>query len=421
MARTVFKPHKHQWKALASKARYVAVISGVQGGKTTVGAIWLAMQVQADKKSDYLVVFPTYRIGEQSTIKKFLERFPRNWGKYIIRDKIFRLKGGGNIYFRSAEDPQSLEGITAKACWIDEAGQINALAWETIQARLSIARGRAFITTTPYAMNWLYHDFYKKWEKGDPNYDVVKFRSIDSPYFSDAEYNMRKSSLDRRRFALKYEGEFTKFEGLVYQSFSEKYHVTEPYPVPKGAEVVAGLDYGHTAPTAILWAYKDKKGNTIVFREYYKKGASMKSIAAELNKYGPRAVYVDPSAKGFIVELQNVYGVRNIVPADNKVEEGISRVQSMFEAGVNKQPTIKIFKSCRKLIDELETYHYKQGNDGMLTEKVVKKDDHACDALRYLLHTGAARKTLSAPTINKRRYPRDLEENEWGYGMGLTI
>lgn len=405
-----FRPHRRQWEALNSKARYTAMVSGVQGGKTTAGAMWLAMQVAKDKTANYLVVFPTYPIGKQSTMPKFLDLFPQSWGKWIERDKVFRLNGGGSIWFRSAEDPQSLEGITAKAAWIDEAGQISSLAWETIQARLSIAQGPAFLTTTPYTMNWLYHDFVRLAEAGDSNYKVVQYSSNESPYFPQEQYDRMKKSLDSRRFALKFGGQFTRMEGLVYKDFDRVRHTIPAHTIPVNAQVIAGVDFGTKVPSAVLWGYRDEKDRLVIFKEFYQVGQTAKKMAKVLNITPVNAIYCDPNPASFVLELRQTYGIKNVIAADNTHETGIARVQSMFA-----EDKILIFDSCKNLINELETYHYKDDKEGLLTDVVVKKDDHACDALRYMSNTHVTRPTLlSSPKKAQSMYFPDNEKPWYG-------
>jgi phage terminase large subunit len=63
------------------------------------------------------------------------------------------------------------------------------------------------------------------------------------------------------------------------------------------------------------------------------------------------------------------------------VEKGISKIKAMFNNDM-----IYIDPSCENTIREVEGYHYgKDGFNKNLTEKPVKKDDHAPDALRYAL------------------------------------
>ena len=75
-----FHPHPGQQLVLDSPRRFIATISGVQGGKTTVGAIWLLREIYKDYEAgiqgDYLIVAPTNKIIQQSTLVKFRELFP---------------------------------------------------------------------------------------------------------------------------------------------------------------------------------------------------------------------------------------------------------------------------------------------------------------------------------------------------------
>ncbi|GAI83775.1 unnamed protein product, partial [marine sediment metagenome] len=116
----------------------------------------------------------------------------------------------GVVYFGSADRPDSLEGGQVRAAWVDEAGQIKRASWEAIQRRLGFFMGRGLLTTTPYSLNWLKTDFYDHWKKKDPDYDVVQFRSIDSPYYPEEEYERARRTLDRRIFEMRYDALFRK-------------------------------------------------------------------------------------------------------------------------------------------------------------------------------------------------------------------
>ncbi len=391
---------------------------------TTAGAMWLAKKVNEDKSADYLVAFPTYRVGKQSTLKKFRSLFPK-WGEYIMRDDEYRIKDwiddkgkkqkGGKIYFRSCEDPTKLEGITARAAWVDEAGQISSLAWETIQARLSIAKGQCLLTTTPYSMNWLYRDFVQRWKDGDTDYLVIQFSSADSKWFPKEVYEKAKQTMDPRRFRMKYQGEFTRMDGLVYPQFDQNMHVIKSVSVPPGAVIKCGFDYGFKAPACILWSYVDKEGRIVVFKEFYKNQITLKRLSEILKQESPRVIYVDPSAKGQIEELSQVYGVSGIAGADNNINSGVARLQSLFA-----RSKLLISAGCKNLISELEMYRYAEDRDGQLTDKPLKKMDHAMDALRYMVHSESARPALVGQRAAIFKIPLAYEtqmDGDWGYGI----
>src|SRR6185436_1544639 len=135
-----FTPHAGQWEAWNAEERIVCVLAGTQSGKTTFGPHWLYREIQRCGTGDYLVVAPTFQILQRKALPEFRKLFER-WlrlGRYATsptRQFVFsedgqrRTHGAADpehptvVYFGYAEDPESLEAMTAKGAWLDEAGQ----------------------------------------------------------------------------------------------------------------------------------------------------------------------------------------------------------------------------------------------------------------------------------------------------------
>ena len=228
-----------QERAVFSDSRFTAIISGIQGGKTFAGAVWSRMQYDNNPDDDGLICAPTYKILSQSTLPKFFE-INKDLKPYYKESKgIIEVPGRkGVIYIRSTENPNVIEGMTLRWIWPDEAGQMKLQAWINIQGRVSILKGKVFITSTPYLFNWLVTDFYKQWKDGNRDYNVVQFRSVDNPYFPQEEFERVKNTMDKRTFERRYCGLFTKMEGLVYDDFIYSTHVIEN--VPDKFDIVIG-------------------------------------------------------------------------------------------------------------------------------------------------------------------------------------
>jgi phage terminase large subunit-like protein len=180
--------HPGQELALRSNRRFVLVLAGTQGGKTSFGPHWLYREIKRRGAGDYLVVTPTFQLLEKKCLPEFLRVF-KHWlklGRYVASpSRVFTFSVGGcqrtfgkfdlvndaptRVMFGYADDPDSLESATAKAAWLDEAGQkrFRLESWEAIQRRLAIHEGRALITTTPYSLNWLKLSFVDLWAAGD--------------------------------------------------------------------------------------------------------------------------------------------------------------------------------------------------------------------------------------------------------------
>ncbi len=162
--------HPGQRQAWHSTARFVAVLAGIQGGKTSFGPYWLWREMRDRGPGDVLVVTPTFPLLEMKLIGEFRRLF-ESWFKLGIytgapaRRFIFTEEGMRRFYgdrydphqhsptrvlFGYASDPESLESATVVAAWCDEAGQkkFRLESWQAILRRLSLAQGRALITTS---------------------------------------------------------------------------------------------------------------------------------------------------------------------------------------------------------------------------------------------------------------------------------
>ena len=359
-----FKLHRHQDKVIDSMVRFILVLTGVQGGKTTIGAIWLLDKIykafMQGKRGDWLIAAPTEKILQQSTLPKFKEFFPEDWGVWREQKKCFELVWGGRIFVRSTEDPEHLEGMTILGAWLDEAGQMKAAVWTYIQARVAVHKGPVLMTTTPYAMNWVYRIIMRQAKAGDKDFELITWASSDNPAFPKDEFERVKKSLPTAIFERRYLGYFTRLEGLVYPDFDEELHVVPPFPIPDNWPWFGGMDFGYTNPSCIIGIVHDKVNKTYyVAEEYYKREASLKELALELNRHPYNRIYGDRQAAHLIAELQQQYGCKNLEPCDNKVEIGIERLTKLIKEGHFKL----IRGKCPNLQEELLSYHYPAPND----------------------------------------------------------
>jgi phage terminase large subunit-like protein len=232
-----------------------------------VGAAWLAQQVSRHPTKDHLLAAPTYKVLQQSTLKKFFSEF--GWYRQFYNESknVIALPTGGNVYIRSTDDPFGLEGMTVASAWLDEGGQMKADVYTVVQARVAIARGQILITTTPYNMGWLYQEVVKPAQNDTEHYTVVNWSSEQNPYFPKEEYERVRRTMDAVTFDMRYRGVFRKRHGLVYPAFDEHALYNDP---PKGFnEVIGGIDWGYTVPSAALVVGIDYDRHYWVLAEYY--------------------------------------------------------------------------------------------------------------------------------------------------------
>lgn len=381
----IIKLHKYQDKAIFAKERFIALVAGLQSGKTIAGAVWSRIQFDTYPKDSGLICAPTYKILTQSTLPKFFEINPDLKKYYHKGDNEIRIPERGTIFIRSTENPNVIEGMTLRWAWPDEAGQMKLDAWINLQGRLSILQGKLFITTTPYTLNWLYTDFYEKVKAGVKEYKVVQFRSKDNPYFPEEEYERVKATMDARTFRRRYDGLFEKMEGLVYDDFSPQ-DIIEPHKI-EFKEVIGGIDWGYNHPTAIAIIGITRDNDFIVIDEYYKTGKTTPEIIEKCkyfqNEYKVRLWYPDPAEPDRIEEMRRA-GVRSreVHKGAGSVIKGIDCVRDLI-----RQNKFKVLNTCKYTKEEFNTYAYPDIDSLKDKEEPIKENDDLMDAIRYAIYT----------------------------------
>jgi hypothetical protein len=383
------KLHKKQSDALSSEARNIFCISGIQGGKTILGAIWLNLQTATYTHPDdcFILAVPTYKTWSQATSVHF-HKFFHELGDHNKADNDFTLyHNKRKIYIRSMDNVNSCEGITnCRAIWCDEAGMFKYQAWVNIQGRAAFREACIFGTTTPYTLNWLYHDIYKPWCDGKlSDTSIHQWRSIDNPYFPKAEYDRQKAMLDPRIFSMKYEGTFQKMAGLVYEDFDRAFNIIPPFDWRAQRSqyyVCAGIDWGYSNPFAIVVRALKLDGTEDFQLDEFMRSHLTPDECVEMGKqykntYGIECFYCDEEAPDYIAAF-NIAGLK-AVPVKKgagSVKSGIGIHNALIKSRIHKLFAGK----CKQTIDEYETYAYPQEGG----ENPIDANNHLMSATRYV-------------------------------------
>lgn len=356
------------------------MIAGTGGGKSWFGPIWLYREIQRNPKDNFLVVSPTYPMFQRIVLphtKEFLDSITR--GEYRVGERIYYLPTGGRVFFGSADNPFSLEGVHVRAAWLDEAGQMRREAWDVILRRVGFHRGRVLLTTTPYNLGWLKTEVFDRWRAGDKDYSVVQFPSILNPTYPREEFDRARATLPDWKFRMFYLGQFARPEGLVYQEFDPGRHVVDPFEIPPNWRRIVGIDFGYNNPTAAIWLAINPDGVVYAYREYYQRGKlpdeSAKDIKALSGDEHIEVVACDPSEPAAIEQYRRL-GLR-AKAANNEVREGIEAVIALMRSN-----RFFVFRGLANLLDELENYRWVEKHE-QLRDEPMKEYDHAVDALRY--------------------------------------
>lgn len=390
---------------------YTAFVAGIGSGKTYAGCV-RALNASLGKLGSRtiqtpnlgVITAPTYPMLRDATLRTFQE-VAQPYIKSLNRSgMVITMNNGSEILLRTADNPDRLRGPNVSWWYGDEAAMYGNDVWRIMIGRLRQfgQRGYAWLTTTPRGRNWIYQLFVND----DDRYELIRAASSDNVYLARdiIEAWQGEFSGDFARQELL--GEFIAHRGLVYEEFSHDRHVVTEMP-PSFHYVVCGVDWGYANPGVMIVAGMDGDGRLWLLTERYQRQQRIEEwaeVALELRAtYGVDEFVCDPSEPDYIRTLQEA-GV-NAHKANNTVMTGIQAVKHRLatygETSRGTLPRLVISRSCVNLISEFEQYQWRENRDGM-HDAPVKTNDHAMDAMRYLVMALDApqRKRLTARTVN---------------------
>lgn len=228
-------------------------------------------------------------------------------------------------------------------------------------------------------------------------------------------------------------GEFHEAAGLVYDELVRDVHVIEPIDIPSHWTRYRGVDHGHKNPTACVMGAVTPDGNIIIYDEYYTKNKTIyqnvegiiKQCGNQRSHTGRRAdlggntefdeyeevytnqefewtaldgrsfSFTDPFTKMTYGQMYHSAGLdcKGAKGGDAKIDIVKEYLRIDYDkrhliTGQAGASTVYIFSTCRMLIKELFSYVWveqKETSVGLTPLKPRKKDDHAVNALEYML------------------------------------
>jgi PBSX family phage terminase large subunit len=332
----------------------------------------------------------------------------------VIFGRIVHLIGANDVRAEGR-----IRGVTAALIYIDEITLIPEGFFTMCLSRLRVPGARLLGTTNPDGpLHWLRVKFLLRAAELDLR--SWAFNLEDNPSLTEAYKRALRAEytgLFYRRFIL---GQWCLAEGAIFDQFDPDVHVVPELPLID-RWIGMGVDYGTTNPfaaelvglgvdgvmyVAAEWYYNSKLTYRQLSDDEYSERVIdwLRSVAIPggggLIGVQPQWTVVDPSAASFRVKLHQD-GLASVM-ADNRVLPGIRLV-----AGMLATQRLKIHASCTGLINELPGYSWDPKAAEKGEDAPVKADDHAIDALRYVLHTteGSWRFRLRDPIMPDRKEP----------------
>lgn len=397
--------HPGQGQAYDSMARIVAVICSTRWGKTVMGPHWLQREMALGGPGDYLAVTVTSTLFRQTMWSELNEVFCNIYKTFEWRaaDRMFvsHEKVNGSPAYRIivgfAISPSSLESATAKAAWLDEAGQheFSLEAWEAVQRRVSTSfvdtngkfheRGRIFITSTPYEHGWFKREIYDRWRDGDLEIDVIQGHALDNPTFSRQEYEEQRQKMPGWKFRMFYHGEFERPAGMIYDAFDDACIIPRKPLHPDWPRYV-GHDFGLNNTAAVWFAHDPATGHLYLYRTYHQGGMHSYDHAAKFKELSEgENIIKRVGGSHQEQEIRDGYRLAGWPILESRVRDVWPGIDIVY--GFHKRNALFVFSDQKEYLDELHSYSRKlDENYQPIDEEIANKSKyHLMDATRYIL------------------------------------
>ncbi len=384
--------------------RFRVCICGRRFGKTTLAAWEMFAKAVSTTDGRITYIAPTFAQARDiawAELKKVCAPLSVNINESRLEITVKNKFGNTSlISLHGWESVESMRGQKYNMLVLDEISNMRDFwtSWqEVLRPALTDFKGEGLFIGTPSGFNHAY-DLYNMENdsvKGQ-DYKSFHFTTYDNPHMPVEEIEKAKQELTEDKFAQEYLADFRKMEGLVYKEFDRSLHLTEDLP-ELVVETLGGVDFGYRNPTAVITVKKDYDGNYWITDEWYRTEQTEDQVIDAVHNKKFNKVYPDPENQSAISAMEKKgINIREVSKGRGSIISGIKKVRELF-----KQNKIKIHKSCVHLIQELESYAYPDWSPEKNADELpVGKDDHALDALRYVLMTDANDSRSTAPSVH---------------------
>lgn len=416
-----YNPQWFQSQFHVDPSRYKMFAGGFGSGKSRTTTQEVLMLALENPETVGLMTAQTLPQLRDTSMKIFLQDVlpPPLIKDYRIQENKHILVNGTEILWRPSDDEGKLRSLNLGFFHIEEASEVKHAIFIQLQTRLRNDRmryHRGLLSTNP-DLGWVRSEFlmksahiynsdveyYIKEDEKNPNFSThiaaTRLNKYLQPNYVE-DLARGKPSWWVERYL---EGSFAHTSGAVYQGFSKT--IIPPFTIPQHwNHYRVGADHGLRNPTAVLFmainpmkesSDKDKP-LVVIYDEYYKPNTLLPEHAEAIKSkvgripYGAlQAMKIDPSTRNrqpetgrSILDYYREHGLY-FQPANNDLDYGLAKVNTYIESGA-----LKIFNTCVNTIEEGINYKYPEQDlydEKNADEKPKKVNDHAMDALRYII------------------------------------
>jgi phage terminase large subunit-like protein len=318
---------------------------------------------------------------------------------------------------------EKFQSASIDLAWIDE--EIDVEVYNEIYQRTSDCAGKILLTLTPLndigsaaKSPWVY-DLNKAWRAGQKDVIFISLNTLDNPFIpEDEKQKLKEKWAGHPEERARLYGDFIQRAGLVYPQFNWDKHGIKPFSIPADWRRIVSIDPAATGTNAAVWAAINPNGNVIIYRCYYEANKIVSDHAKNIlvrnggdkidiwliDPFWGAARMADSHKQGWLLWKEAGIPVRLAPRADDFGRDTLAEYLSASLDQANRHPKIFFFNTLTDVRDEFETYVWdyisKGPQKGMSKDKPRKRNDHAINAIQYLVSLRPRAKMSVAAAYN---------------------
>lgn len=345
----------------------------------------------------------------------------RNWDKFVTVKEI-KYIGRKDVYDIVLENPKTFyaNGLFVFDCdsgrekfqgarkrWIHFDEQPNKEVYKECKARVMATQPLdVWGTMTPLeGYNWIYYEIYERQIPGT----VECFHCpLDENIHldSNSKQQLLNAYVDEADISARIYGRFQPRAGLIYAKYIIR--IGENKTILDYSDVkiephyprIMSIDPHPRNPSAVLFGAVMPNNDIVFYDEIYAESDVHQLATMILSKIKPTDRFIrrlidcsaaskDQTSGKSVKDILGFQYKIHTTLADKDVLNGIAMVQRRLAVIDNKKPTLYFLSSCVNAIWEIEHYAWDDWSSREdrrdRKEKPVKKKDHQCDNVRYIV------------------------------------
>jgi len=376
-----------------TQKRINLVYGGAGGSKSYSVAQHILLNILCQGKDKRVLVVRKTRSSLKASCWQLCIDLLEEYGIKTVNNKsdLTITRGSNAIMFAGLDDPEKKKSIEfGNYIWIEEATEISADDFRQLKLRLrrkTDTQNQMYLTCNPIsALHWIKLQLA---DKADPRTAICHATYKDAAQFLEQEYIDDLEGLkneDENFYNVYTLGLWGVLSNIIYTNWQTYDTIPDKVvingkPIKRINEVTYGLDWGYTAPAALVKLHWYDKNYFLAEEIFYQTKLMTPEILKKIQETTAKSQwekqhFAGTDEPGSIEELYQ--GGINIEKAITDVRDGINFCKSRL---------IGFTKSSTNLIKEATSYKRKEDKDGNVLEEPVKFMDHGMDAMRYGAYT----------------------------------